>query len=105
MLSGVEQVARHHHERYDGSGYLDGLCYDEIPYLARIVAVADAFDAMTSNRVYREALSDEEILQELNNGMGVQFDPVIAATFIEMIEKKQIKRIVVEEETGASGYQ
>lgn len=98
MLSGVDVVARHHHERYDGSGYPDGLCYDEIPYYARIVAVADAFDAMTSNRVYRERLSEDKVRQELEEGIGYQFDPEIATAFLRLIDEGKLKKFMPEEE-------
>jgi HD-GYP domain-containing protein (c-di-GMP phosphodiesterase class II) len=72
---------RHHHERWDGSGYPDGLVGEQIPLGARIIAVADAFDAMTSDRVYRAALSLEVALAELRKGRGTQFDPQIVDLF------------------------
>jgi HD-GYP domain-containing protein (c-di-GMP phosphodiesterase class II) len=72
---------RHHHERWDGTGYPDGLEGERIPLGARIVAVADAFDAMTSDRVYRGALSVDEALAELKKGRGTQFDPQIVDLF------------------------
>jgi HD-GYP domain-containing protein (c-di-GMP phosphodiesterase class II) len=73
--------ARHHHERYDGLGYPDGLAGDDIPLDARILAVADAYDAMTSDRSYRPALSHEEAVRRLQQDAGTQFDPVCVATF------------------------
>lgn len=79
-----EQVARSHHERYDGKGYPDGLKGEEIPYAARIVAVCDTFDAMTSDRVYRKALSDEVALKEIETFKGSQFDPEIADAFLAL---------------------
>jgi putative nucleotidyltransferase with HDIG domain len=72
---------RHHHERWDGTGYPDGLKGERIPLGARIIAVADAFDAMTSDRVYRAALSMDEALAELRKGRGTQFDPQIVDLF------------------------
>jgi HD-GYP domain-containing protein (c-di-GMP phosphodiesterase class II) len=72
---------RHHHERFDGSGYPDGLKGEDIPIEARIMAVADAFDAMTSSRPYREPLPEEEALIELRQAAGAQFDPRIVAAF------------------------
>jgi hypothetical protein len=72
---------RHHHERWDGSGYPDGLEGEEIPLGARIIAVADAFDAMTSDRVYRAALPVDVALAELRKGRGTQFDPQIVDLF------------------------
>jgi putative nucleotidyltransferase with HDIG domain len=73
---------RHHHERWDGTGYPDGLAGTRIPLGARIIAVADAYDAMTSDRPYRAALSPEIALGELRAGAGRQFDPDLVATFI-----------------------
>ncbi len=72
---------RHHHERWDGTGYPDGLKGERIPLGARIIAVADAFDAMTSDRVYRAALSMDEAMAELRKGRGTQFDPQIVDLF------------------------
>jgi putative nucleotidyltransferase with HDIG domain len=72
---------RHHHERWDGTGYPDGLEGERIPLGARIIAVADAFDAMTSDRVYRAALPVDEALAELRKGRGTQFDPQIVDLF------------------------
>ena len=72
---------RHHHERWDGKGYPDGLAGDQIPLGARIIAVADAFDAMTSDRVYRSAMSTAESLAELHKGKGTQFDPEMVDLF------------------------
>ena len=84
----IISVIRHHHEWYDGSGYPDGLIGEEIPYCARIVAIADAYDAMSSDRPYRKALSLKEIKNEFSKNAGVQFDPEMASTFIEILENK-----------------
>jgi HD-GYP domain-containing protein (c-di-GMP phosphodiesterase class II) len=73
----------YHHERWDGSGYPHGLAGEEIPIEARVLGVADAFDAMTSARSYRPALSVEQALAELQRCAGSQFDPDLAETFIE----------------------
>jgi HD-GYP domain-containing protein (c-di-GMP phosphodiesterase class II) len=73
--------ARHHHERFDGRGYPDGLAGTEIPRDARILAVADAYDAMTSHRSYRPALSHEEAIRRLQDGAGTQFDPECVRAF------------------------
>ncbi|HPU44282.1 MAG TPA: diguanylate cyclase, partial [Dictyoglomaceae bacterium] len=81
------QAVLHHHERYDGKGYPSGLQGADIPLLARILTVADAYSAMKSNRPYRKALSKKEILKELKTNMGKQFDPEIADKFIELLEK------------------
>jgi putative nucleotidyltransferase with HDIG domain len=77
-----QQIVRWHHERYDGTGYPDGLAGDEIPLLARILAVADAFDAMSSNRIYREAMDEAQILDNLKKGAGSQFDPAVVEAFM-----------------------
>ena len=79
--------ARYHHERYDGKGYPEGLVGDNIPEESRIIAVADAYDAMTSNRSYRGALSQEEVRNQIINGKGTQFDPVFADIMLKMIEE------------------
>ena len=76
----------HHHERYDGKGYPQGLTATDIPFFSRIIAVADAYDAMTSERPYRHALLHEEAINELKNNMGTQFDPEIAQNFIDSFE-------------------
>ncbi len=81
-------AARYHHERFDGRGYPDGLSGFDIPEAARIIAVADAYDAMSSNRSYREKLTDEKIMAELNNGKGSQFDPKFADIMIEIMKEK-----------------
>lgn len=79
-----EKVARNHHERYDGTGYPDKLKGEDIPYEARIVTVCDTFDAMTSDRSYRKALTDEKAIQELIDCSGTQFDPELVKVFIEI---------------------
>jgi HD-GYP domain-containing protein (c-di-GMP phosphodiesterase class II) len=72
----------HHHERWDGLGYPDGLKGEAIPIEARILAVADAFDAMTSSRPYRGKLSYKKVLQELKHCSGTQFDPKLVEAFL-----------------------
>ena len=84
MIGMAEDVARCHHERYDGTGYPNGLKGEEIPEEARIVAIADAFDAMNSNRVYRKAWDPAYIRKELINGRGTQFDPHYVDKFIAL---------------------
>lgn len=79
--------ARWHHERYDGKGYPDGLKGEEIPLIARIIGVADAYDAMTSNRSYRSYLPQEYVREELVKGKGTQFDPVIADVMIKILDE------------------
>lgn len=85
-LSDIDDGARYHHERYDGKGYCDGLSGKDIPLVARIIGVADSYDAMSSDRVYRPALSEEKIVHELKNCSGTQFDPEIVPYMLEMIQ-------------------
>lgn len=85
-LAGAARVALHHHERYDGSGYPEGLAGEAIPSHSRIVSIADAFDAMNSSRVYRAALSREKIRSELEGGRGTQFDPVYLEVFLRLFD-------------------
>ena len=75
------EIVRSHHERFDGSGYPLGLAGEEIPLSARIFAIADSFDAMTSDRPYRSALSTEEAVKEILAGSGTQFDPTCVEAF------------------------
>ena len=79
--------ARWHHERYDGGGYPDGLSGTDIPEEARIIAVADAYDAMTSRRSYRDILSQDKVRQEIETGKGTQFDPVFADIMLSMMDE------------------
>ncbi|MBR6382849.1 MAG: HD-GYP domain-containing protein [Lachnospiraceae bacterium] len=79
--------AHFHHERYDGKGYPEGLKGDEIPEIGRIIAVADAYDAMTSNRSYRNAIPQNVVREEMVKGSGTQFDPEFAAIMVELIDE------------------
>ncbi len=90
ILEGLDIGAKYHHERYDGKGYPDGLKGDDIPYIAKIIGIADAYDAMSSNRVYRKRFSDEKILEELERCKGSQFEPEIADAFIRLIKEKRL---------------
>jgi HD-GYP domain-containing protein (c-di-GMP phosphodiesterase class II) len=81
----VADVVLHHHERWDGAGYPNGRSGEDIPLGARIIFVADAYDAMTSDRVYRPKRSAEEALAELRRCAGTQFDPSIVAAFAEEV--------------------
>jgi putative nucleotidyltransferase with HDIG domain len=76
-----QQIIRHHHERYDGGGYPDGLAGSDIPLLARILSVADVFDAMASDRVYRRKMAPEAVVDVIRAGAGAQFDPQVVAVF------------------------
>ena len=82
------KLVRHHHERYDGKGYPDGLKGEEIPLGSRIIAVADAFDAMTSDRPYRKGLPVDEALRRLAAEAGHQFDPVVVGTLIKIVTEE-----------------
>jgi putative two-component system response regulator len=81
----VGPVIRHHHERWDGGGYVDGIAGEQIPYLARVIAVVDAYDAMSSDRPYRAALPPEERVRRLSEGAGTQWDPDVVQTFLRLI--------------------
>ena len=85
-LPGLATGARWHHERYDGKGYPDGKAGNDIPEEARIIAVADAYDAMTSNRAYSSIRPQEDVRREIERCRGSQFDPVIADVFLSMID-------------------
>lgn len=89
-LGDVVREVRHHQECYDGSGYPDGLKGNDIPFIARIIAVADAFDAMTSNRPYRKKKDFESAIQELKRTSGTQFDPIVVSAFLLAFEKGTI---------------
>jgi HD-GYP domain-containing protein (c-di-GMP phosphodiesterase class II) len=80
-MGGIARIVRHHHERWDGSGYPDRLVGREIPLGARIICVADAFSAMTSDRVYRRALNEADAWEELRRQAGRQFDPSVVEVF------------------------
>ncbi len=80
-------AARWHHERYDGKGYPDGLSGEQIPEEARIISVADAYDAMTSRRSYRDVLSQEKVRSEIERGSGTQFDPAFAGIMLSLIDE------------------
>lgn len=89
FLKKASEIIRHHHERYDGKGYPDGLSGDEIPIEASILSIADSYDAMTTDRPYRTALTEEEALEEIKNNAGTQFHPELAKIFCEVIENKK----------------
>ena len=93
ILSNIQDMpelsigARWHHERFDGKGYPEGLLGEDIPEMARIIAVADAYDAMTSNRSYRKGLPQEVVRAEIEKGRGTQFDPIFAEIMLQMIDE------------------
>ena len=90
LLAAVRPIVRHHHERWDGLGYPDALAGEAIPFGARIMAVADAVEAMSARRVYREPLSEPEIVRELERGRGTQWDPHIVDVVLRLVESDVI---------------
>ena len=90
MIEHVVDGARYHHEKYDGTGYPDGLKGEEIPLYGRIIGVADAFDAMTANRIYRKQMDFEYVFNEMKNGRGTQFDPQIVDILLRLIDEGKI---------------
>ena len=87
LVENVVEGTRYHHERYDGRGYPDGLKGEEIPLFGRIIGVADAFDAMTSNRVYRNHMDTDYVMNEMIRGRGTQFDPDALDAFLRLVGK------------------
>ena len=95
MFKDIIPIVKHHHERFDGRGYPSKLAGEDIPYLARITAVADTFDAMTSKRAYRDPLSLDIVKSEFENNKGTQFDPHIADIFLDILNNHydEVKKI------------
>lgn len=95
FLIGAAEIVRHHHERWDGKGYPDGLVGEDIPLAARVFAVADVFDALTTERPYRRASSLPEARKMINDGSGTQFDPSVVDVF-NSIDDETFARIAAE---------
>ena len=91
--SSIAIAAKHHHERYDGKGYPNGLKGEDIPETARILGVADSYDAMASNRSYRNALPQDVVRSEIEKGKGTQFDPTVADVMLKMIDEDKDYRM------------
>lgn len=89
-VEGLDVGAKYHHERFDGKGYPEGLKGEEIPYVARLICIADAYDAMASNRIYRKHLSEETILKEIERCSGTQFDPEMTEAFLKLIKENRL---------------
>jgi HD-GYP domain-containing protein (c-di-GMP phosphodiesterase class II) len=98
QLGDVLPVVRHHHEAWNGAGYPVGLAGEQIPLLARIVAVADAFDAMSSDRSYRRGMADERLDEILRQGSGTQWDPEVVAAFFRI--REQLRQMITREPTA-----
>ncbi len=96
IFKDIIPIVKHHHERFDGKGYPGKLAGNDIPYLARIAAIADAFDAMTSRRSYRDSLPLDIVKEEIKKNSGTQFDPEIASLFLHILETQtdEINRIM-----------
>jgi putative two-component system response regulator len=85
-IQSVSRIIRHHHERYDGRGYPDGLKGEDIPFYSRIIAVADSYDAMTSDRPYRKGMDCVDAVNEIKDNAGTQFDPYLARKFVNLMK-------------------
>ncbi len=90
LLRNFVPLVRSHHERYDGYGYPDGLVGEDIPLGARIIAVASSYDAMAFDTPYRKAMNREDIIYELRQGAGNQFDPYIVEAFLDLLEREAL---------------
>lgn len=90
MWTREQRIIRHHHERWDGKGYPDGLKGEEIPFLSRIMCVADAYDAMTSDRSYRKRLTKEKAVRIIDENGGSQFDPQIVQVFTQLFTREEV---------------
>ncbi len=100
MPSEIGAAVRHHHEWWDGRGYGDGLFGEQIPLSARIVAIADAYDAMTCDRPYRRALPEALVRQELDRCAGAQFDPKLAKEFLRLMDTSEMPLLALAEATA-----
>ena len=94
LLESEKQIIKHHHERFDGKGYPDGLKNKEIPLLARILSVADVYDALASDRAYRKKMKKNEIIKAIKEGRGTQFDPNVVDAFFKLYDKGVIEKII-----------
>lgn len=93
-LGNIAREVRAHHERYDGAGYPDGLKGDDIPFVARIIAVADTFDAITSDRPYRQKKMAEIAMQIIKDNSGTQFDPIVVSAFLLAYRKNRFQNVI-----------
>lgn len=102
-LKKAAEVARYHHERYDGHGYPEGRAGEDIPAHARVAAIADAYDAMHSDRIYRKGLPHDVVRAELVRGRGRQFDPYYLDAFLELFDSGALDRVVQQREAEMVG--
>ncbi|TMD34134.1 MAG: HD domain-containing protein [Chloroflexi bacterium] len=93
----VIPIIKHHHERYDGSGYPDGLSGADIPRIAMIVSITDAYDAMTTDRPYRVAMTSAGAIAQLRSGAGTQWDPGLIGTFLERVMQEPAPKVEITE--------
>jgi putative two-component system response regulator len=100
LAADLRPIVRHHHEKWDGSGYVDGLAGEQIPFLARVISLVDAFDAMTTDRVYRRAYRFDDVLYQLHDGAGSQFDPAIAPAFVALLKREGVGFILSDHAGG-----
>jgi response regulator RpfG family c-di-GMP phosphodiesterase len=98
LLTGEQQIILHHHERWNGKGYPDGLRGESIPFLSRILAVADVYDAMASDRAYRKRIPEELVLETIREGAGIDFDGEVVEAFLSLYERGEVRS-----KHGASG--
>ena len=101
VFQDIIPIVKHHHERYDGKGYPGKLKGEDIPYFARIAAVADAFDAMTSKRTYRNSLPIDVVRSEIEKNLGTQFDPELGKVFLDIIDNEYDKIKEIQEKYPA----
>ena len=92
-FAAISRIVQHHHEHFDGSGYPDGLRGTDIPLGSRIILVADAFDAMTTRRAYRDVISLQEAVRELQSCAGRQFDPTVVDAFVQIIGRRGLNAL------------
>jgi putative two-component system response regulator len=105
IISLAEVIALRHHENWDGSGYPDGLRGEDIPEIARVVAVADVYDALMADRIYRKGLPEKEVLKILQDECGRKFDPQIATIFLKNIDDIRDYYKAMEKEAGFTADQ
>ncbi len=91
LLESVRPIVRHHHERWDGEGYPDRLAGEEIPLVARIVALADSIEAMSGSRPYRRPLDEPEVVRELERGRARQWDPELVDIALDLINRRRLR--------------